>query len=388
MTIYTTPLQFAYFFGLLIAILLWVRSYREERQSDALLGFVMFFLAMEIQDYTFGFAGINYLWEEMNGFPRYFHLAFGPTIYFYLRSQTNKDFRLERIHYLHYIPYAIYVIIYLFSFLQGKEAVDNWQKSTVAGVLSKVEYVAIYVSYAYYFYKSLQLYAHYRKWIITEFSDTESVSLVWVRNFIYLILSGEVFKLIWSIIDKVMGDLPFEQDWWWHLFTVCIIIYVGLKGYTQRQPKNLLFKSTEESIAAEIIEHREDQHIETLLEDTESIASKNDPSEKRSEFERLLPKLEKLFDDEKIYLDSDLSLSDLAHKLKTNSSILSAAINQTYGKNFNDFVNEYRIKEYEDIVDSPKNKQFTKLAIAMNCGFNSRATFHRAFKKFASVGVN
>jgi hypothetical protein len=41
---------------------------------------------MEIQDYTFGFAGINILWEKFDGFPRYFSLAFAQTIYFYLKA--------------------------------------------------------------------------------------------------------------------------------------------------------------------------------------------------------------------------------------------------------------------------------------------------------------
>ena len=96
MSIYTTPLQFGYFFALLIAFLLLVRGIREERLSDKLLAAVMFLLGMEIQDYTFGFAGINFLWDQMEGFPRHFNLAFEPTIYLYLKSQINKDFKLKK----------------------------------------------------------------------------------------------------------------------------------------------------------------------------------------------------------------------------------------------------------------------------------------------------
>jgi AraC-like DNA-binding protein len=405
MSLYTTPLQFAYFFGLLFAILFWVRAYREERTSDALLGFVMFFLAMEIQDYTFGFAGINYLWEDMNGFPRYFSLAFAPTIYFYLKSQINKDFRLEKKHLLHYVPYLVYFIINLIVFLQGKAFVDDWNKSSAVSILSKVEMVAVYGSYIYYFYKSLQLYKEYRTWTTNEFSDTDSVSFVWLRNFIYLIIAGEVFKFSWSMIDKVM-DLPFEQDWWWHLLTVCIIVYVGLQGYTQKQLKKLLFQAESDNEKTETIV---DQSLTTSTElvskeseqvDVNSITDEATPipdiitdnlitkSEPTIDFSNLIPKIEKAFNEDKIFLESELSLSELAQKLKTNSSILSAAINQTYKKNFNDFVNEYRIREYETQIANPKNRNFTKLAIALDCGFNSRATFHRAMKKFGSEGQN
>ncbi|MEZ4905955.1 MAG: helix-turn-helix domain-containing protein [Spirosomataceae bacterium] len=74
-------------------------------------------------------------------------------------------------------------------------------------------------------------------------------------------------------------------------------------------------------------------------------------------------------------------MADLAQKLKTNPSVLSAAINQNFGKNFNDFVNEYRIEEFKKQIQLPENKKLTLLAIAFDCGFNSKATFNQAFKK-------
>ena len=122
MSLYTTQLQFGYFLALLFAVLLWYRGWQEERLSDKFLGFVMFFLAMEIQDYTFGFAGINILWEKFDGFPRYFSLAFAPTIYFYLKAQINQDFRFKGIYVLHYVPYFIYFFINIVVFVQGKRS--------------------------------------------------------------------------------------------------------------------------------------------------------------------------------------------------------------------------------------------------------------------------
>ena len=95
MSIYTTPLQFAYFLGLLFFVLLLLRGFKEERLSDKLLAVVLYLLAMEIQDYTFGFSGINILWEELNGFPRHFSLAFPPTVYFYLKAQINREFKFQ-----------------------------------------------------------------------------------------------------------------------------------------------------------------------------------------------------------------------------------------------------------------------------------------------------
>ena len=151
MSIFTTPLQFGYFTALLYAVLFWFRGYKEERLSDTLMGFIMFFLAMEIQDYTFGFAGINILWEELNGFPRYFHLAFAPTIYFYMRALTQRDFRFHKRHWLHYLPYAIYFLSNLLIFCMGKNAVLRIEKFRYEWNLYGLEYILVYISYTYYF---------------------------------------------------------------------------------------------------------------------------------------------------------------------------------------------------------------------------------------------
>ena len=357
MSIYTTPLQFAYFLALLFAILLLVRGLQEERHSDKLLASVMFMLAMEIQDYTFGFSGINFLWEELNGFPRYFSLAFAPSVYFYLLAQINQEFKFTYRFWWHYVPYAVYFITNLTIFLQGAEAVHQWQKSAWIAYAWRFEAFAIWVSYGYYFYKSLKIYQEYREWTKTQFSDIQSISFSWLRNFIYLIIAGEVFKWIWFLIDVVV-DLPYEKDWWWHLFTVVIICYVGIKGYTQVQNKRLFFM---------------EENIDTKV-------SKAQPN--NNDYVEWKPKIERLFVEEKLFLEPELTLNELAMKLKTNTSVISAAINQNFQKNFNDFVNEYRVEEFIKRVQYPENKHLTLLAIAFDCGFNSKATFNRAFKKF------
>jgi AraC-like DNA-binding protein len=346
--------------ALLFAILLWYRGWQEERLSDKFLGFVLFFLAMEIQDYTFGFAGINVLWERFDGFPRYFSLAFAPTIYFYLKAQINRDFLFKPIHFLHYTPYFIYFFINIVVFVQGKAAVDAFRSSELSYWLGWLESITIWTSYIYYFYQSLRIYKKYRNWTETQFSDTEIISFVWLRNFIYLIIAGEIFKFAWSITDKLLGDLPFEQDWWWHLLTVLIICYVSIKGYAQHQPLHLVYNS------------------KNIIQETVTIITEP----KENNFEELRIKLENLMLQEQVYLEPELSLRNLAQQLKTNTSRLSAVINSNFGKNFNDFVNEYRIEAFKKQIKLPQNKNYTLLAVAFDCGFNSKATFNRAFKKF------
>ena len=95
-------------------------------------------------------------------------------------------------------------------------------------------------------------------------------------------------------------------------------------------------------------------------------------------------KLLKVFDTEKPYLNPELTLSDLAEKLKTNTSILSQVINTGFDKNFNDFVNEYRVETFKQKMKTPQYQHYTMLAVAFDCGFNSKTTFNRAFKKLTN----
>ncbi len=100
----------------------------------------------------------------------------------------------------------------------------------------------------------------------------------------------------------------------------------------------------------------------------------------RTDLEGLKPKIQQLMDAE-VYLDSTMTLQKMAGMLGVNNSVLSQAINQGYGQNFNDFINHYRIEAVLQCLKNGQHKTLTITGISENCGFNSRATFNRAFKK-------
>ena len=81
------------------------------------------------------------------------------------------------------------------------------------------------------------------------------------------------------------------------------------------------------------------------------------------------------------YLEPELTLSELAKQLNISTSKLSQTINNGLGKNFNDFINEYRVEAVKKMMLDEKKSNFSLLGIAQECGFNSKATFNRTFKK-------
>lgn len=92
-------------------------------------------------------------------------------------------------------------------------------------------------------------------------------------------------------------------------------------------------------------------------------------------------KLSNYMENEKPYLDNQLSLRQLAEDLEVNTNYLSQVINERHEKNFFEFINAYRVTELKEKLEDPHNRQFTILSLAFDCGFNSKTTFNTAFKR-------
>ncbi|HSR50451.1 MAG TPA: helix-turn-helix domain-containing protein [Acidobacteriota bacterium] len=83
----------------------------------------------------------------------------------------------------------------------------------------------------------------------------------------------------------------------------------------------------------------------------------------------------------KPYRDSQLRLKDLAGKLDVPPHHLSQIINQHFQRNFNDFVNAYRVEEAKRLMADPRHQSDTLLDLAFEAGFNNKTSFNQAFKK-------
>lgn len=87
----------------------------------------------------------------------------------------------------------------------------------------------------------------------------------------------------------------------------------------------------------------------------------------------------------KPYKDPNLNIAKLSEILDTKPHILSKILNEQFNKNFRDFINEYRIKEFIELAISDKYKNYTFLALGYEVGFNSKSTFNLAFKKITGL---
>ncbi len=369
---YSTPLLFGFVQGWLYAILLWMRAWREERLSDALLGGVLVGLCFNIWEYMLGFGGVEVLWRELEFFPRNLGLLFPPLCYFYLQSQFDAGFRFSGRDLRHAIPFGLDAGYHVIVFLQGPPFVEWWKQTVHYPYhLPGLTAAAALFSSMYYLRRALRLYRQYRSWTPTQFSTPEVVSFRWYRNFIVALASGLVSGLVMNVLDAWL-DLTYWQEWWDSLYGAALIYYVGITGYGQPQPGRSLTFSPPATAPADPPAHAEPGVAPEVLRPVEALGG---------ELVAWKEQLLSLMEAEKPYLEVELSLPDLARRLQMPVPLLSQVINEGTGKNFNDFINAYRVAEFLRQAGEPANAHLSLLGIALNSGFNSKSTFNRAFKK-------
>ncbi|MEG3655787.1 two-component regulator propeller domain-containing protein [Arenibacter palladensis] len=104
-----------------------------------------------------------------------------------------------------------------------------------------------------------------------------------------------------------------------------------------------------------------------------------DPDVNNENIEKV-KELNLLMETEKVYLDSELGLSQLAEKIDVSTNHLSMLLNDYIGKNFYDYINHFRVEEVKSRLKNPHYQKQTLSSIGGDCGFNSKSAFNRIFK--------
>lgn len=106
------------------------------------------------------------------------------------------------------------------------------------------------------------------------------------------------------------------------------------------------------------------------------------------ECKRLTEKLEVVMLKDKPYTNPNLKIAGLAATIGTSAHTLSYLFNQHLNRNYYDYINDYRITEFKRLVNKDEYAKYTLSALAELCGFSSRASFFRSFKKATGITPN
>ncbi|WP_339335788.1 MULTISPECIES: helix-turn-helix domain-containing protein [unclassified Croceitalea] len=364
--IYSTPLLVLVVQGLLLCFLLYSRFVKNKRIPDVLLACILLIMCYHRTTYTIGFMGwydtfrntkINYYLVSME-------MLTAPLIYFYVKSVVTPGFKFVKTHLLHALPWVLFFMLKLviliydaqqleFAEVQNGYLVVNFQWPYLNPLVTVISSAQMLLYLAF----SFQLFYTYKHNIQQFFSNTFKKELNWIRNFLFIYSFIFVYGLIQILVDEIIVEMSWTQKWWIQFFSALALLYFGVKGY---------FTDF------------------NFLKDFE--VAKNKPQTKRSEvldegITKGKENVNALFKKDKVYLDPELNLAQLSKKLGVPRSEASEIINLGFGVNFNDFVNQFRISEFKQRLQGGAHKQFSLVGLAFECGFNSKATFNRVFKK-------
>lgn len=287
-----------------------------------------------------------------------FEFLLGPAIFLYTLSLAYRDFKLRAYHLLHLTPFFVHLgfMSYKFHFFASDIKIRLLEGYALNYWESVVNYSAIYLHILIYCAAALYVLSAYRAELKKIFSSIENMKLRWLS----MIIIG--FIVLWAtaaldFTGEISGYDFFNLDEVSTVFLFIfanLIIYMGLK-----QPK--IFSG---------IRIGNNNHEFSLNE---------------SQRNRYLEKLNSMMKSQKFYLNPTLTLNELAEKVSVPPRYLSYVINKSFGQNYYDFINTYRIEESKLLLIKNKRENRTVLEILYQAGFNSKSVFNAAFKKHTGM---
>lgn len=272
-------------------------------------------------------------------------------LYVYFLLSKNKNFKKNII--IHFIP-PIIILLYLIPFYsQSSEYKISVLNGNITNKLGLIPTWYLYFQYTYSTFYMILIYINFKNFNkeITRPSKSEISTIKWIM----LLIVGSLIYLASSISLQFFG---FSGNYNYHVHEVfsILLILLTIKLLTSKnQISNLKIDST---------------YNKSNL----SEADKN----------LFIARIDFLMNEEKLFIKKDLKLRDLSEILNIPEYQISQVINEKSKYSFRDYINKFRIKEAK-IKLSESHSKYTIEAIASEVGFNSRASFYKAFKKSTNI---
>lgn len=348
--------------GILLSVVLF--SKKVNHRANIILSAACFALSLDL------FAKIYYEKEMFLQYPHFigitypFPYFYGPFFYLYTKLISKHEQRLNIKHLIHFIPgiivYAVGLPIY-FSDAQGKlEFAIAMIANEGPFIFNIIDWI-IPLQGIFYTVLTILVVVAYNKRLKDNFSNIDRINLNWLKYIAFGII------IIWSIVAFLyLSDFFIQRQAridYMLQFSISILIYsIGYIGLTQ--PEVFL------------------QHVDEITETDETKSGRYSKSGlDEISADDIKGRLLNLMENEKPYLDSELTLKKLSEILCVSGHHLSEVINTRLNQNYYDFINNYRVEEFKARIKDPAFSNYNLLSIAFDSGFKSKTAFNTIFKK-------
>jgi AraC-like DNA-binding protein len=359
------PLLLVIFQSLLFSILLLFANIGNRRANLFLAGFVLA-LGLDAFDtliywspsikqvYLLGQVHIFY-WLKFS-----VYLA-APLLYLYVKAVIHADYNFHRYDLKHFIPLALFpfFIMALYASLSPEERVLGiTQYKTSAFQFHLWTRHLLYIGYGF---ASLRLLHQYQEELKQRFSNIDKIDVFWLKLLIggFLTIWGWVFAsylLTFFNYSAWLGNLiGIAGNIFSFVFINTLVLYSIAKAN----------RGQREIVSEPVVEPPD-----TKTSDDQDVG--------------VVAQVTQLMEQERLYLDPELTLEQLAEAVKLSPRKISGAINRHCEQNFFDYINGFRVKAAVRILEQ-KGMEANMLDVIADSGFNSKSTFYRAFKRVMAM---
>lgn len=317
--------------GFFLSVILLVLRKGDVRANRYLAAILSVFCVTTVQ-LAFHIAGLDEFVRPVRFVPTLLWMIFPPLVYFYVRLSAGEPVRWTLVSLIHLLPIALVAcdMTFLHPTVHRLEAALSPGHPDYGG---RMLYNLLYTVQAIVYFTRVAGYLR--------------SSSIMVRALLVGFAADTLVGFVAASFQFIMQrSTPNSTE----LSTVIFAVLVYVFGYLAIRGKSGFFTPRIDSAS-----------------ESQSAASRN-----------IIGNLTSIMESDKLYLDSRLRYSDVAVRLGISTRALSSALNGI-GKTFNDFVNDYRVREAKDLMEIRTG--YTLLGIAFSSGFNSKSSFNRIFKQ-------
>lgn len=349
---------------LLMAVYLLLRKAGKPLSNRLLAAFV---LMMGFRLYTAigEFSGSHEYLARSTELSGILTFLYGPFFYFYLKSFIERQFQLERKHLLHLLPVGLMFCGWLVS-LPFRPRLPIRQmiiEQTAPPLPFKVFAIMLGLVFLGYLIMGIRTTIRFRRYAESHASFSNETYVRWLFFLTPVILLPVLSSVFTAVIVAPRAFVPYPT------FGISLMASI-LLGIALFRPE--ILNGLPDAIMVDQEEDLEPKRYESssLTEEQKSLY-----------LSQLLAQMEQ----DRPYLNQELTLKELAGQVGINPKYLSQIINEKREQNFMDFINSYRIEQAKFLLTSPAHQYFTILAIGQESGFRSKSAFYNAFKKMTGM---
>lgn len=297
-------------------------------------------------------------------------MLLAPLFYLYAKYITKDFDKFNPLDFFHALPsISLLSISFVLRLLPENNSLPIeifYEKYNLLRIIYGWLFFALIV---YYVIAAIKIVINFKNQIKDNYSySSYKISLDWLLGMIILF----VVLILLIIISSVMyenGKIDSEVYIFRHVLELFHVYVLSIWGFHQKQ---LISGFIPES--------------DTIIDSQESSTGKYVKSGLKSEDAKAyVQKLLKYMEESEIWQDPELSIAKLATQTSISKHQLSEALNEYLGKSFYVFVNEYRVEYAKNLMMKKEYSNWSILAIAYECGFNSKTAFNIFFKKHTQL---